>query len=340
MLNSFLKFSVLSETEIQKFNLMQKFITTLAIVLTSAAALPAQTVEMLPFGDMNSWVTRNIKESRILGGETKQCYAVGPNTTITGDRPYTNMGGSPWASSNVMAKVMGITKVSAVVEPDERSAGNKCAKLASSLEHCRAAGMVNIDVMVAGTLFLGKMIEPVKSTKNPYSNMEMGVPFTKRPKSMRYDYRLEIPSNPEITYSSGFGSKKVTPGSDKAEVFVILQKRWEDAQGNIYAKRVGTGRELLGRSTSGWVNDHRLKINYGDISGESFFKPNMGLIPEEKSYYARNSHGKMVPVHEVGWDTEDSTPTHIIAMFSSGSGEPYTGTVGMTLWVDNVGMVY
>ncbi len=66
----------------------------------------------------------------------------------------------------------------------------------------------------------------------------------------------------------------------------------------------------------------------------------MGLIEEDHSYYARNSRGKMVPVNEVGWDNADATPTHVIVMFSSGSGKPYTGTPGMTLWVDNVAMLY
>ncbi len=57
-------------------------------------------------------------------------------------------------------------------------------------------------------------------------------------------------------------------------------------------------------------------------------------------YYARNSKGKMVPVTEEGWDSADSTPTHIIVMFSAGSGEPYVGTEGLTLYVDNVGFGY
>lgn len=313
---------------------------TLVLLALGALGARAQRVEMLPYGDMNSWVTREIKESHVLGGDWKKCYAIGPNATIRGDQPYTNTGGSPWASSNVMAKVMGITKVSDVVYPDERSAGNRCAKLTTSLEHCRAAGIVNIDVLVAGTVFLGKMLEPVKSTSNPYSKMEMGIPFTKRPKALRYDYKLEIPADGQLVYSSGFGSKKTTPGKDKAEAFIYLQRRWEDADGNIYAKRVGTARELLGRSTGDWVNDHRLKVLYGDITSNPSYKPRMGLIPEDQSYYARNSHGKMVPVVEVGWDDPDATPTHMIVMFSSGSGEPYTGTPGTTLWIDNVGLVY
>lgn len=318
---------------------MKRLVSSLILSL-SLAGLSAQTVEMLPYGDFDSWVTREIKESHVIGGDWKKCYAVGPTATIRGDKPYTNTGGSPWASSNVMAKVMGITKVSNVVYPEERSGSNKCAKLCTSIESCKALGIVNIDVLVAGTLFLGKMLEPVKSTSDPYSKMEMGIPFTKRPKSLRYDYSLIIPASGEITYSSGFGKKKTTPGTDKAEVFIILQRRWENPDGSISAKRVGTGRELLGRSTNGWVNDHRLKVHYGDITGQSYYKPNMGLIPEGKSYYARNSKGKMVPVREEGWDDANATPTHMIVMFSSGSGEPYTGTVGTTLSIDNVGLVY
>ena len=81
-------------------------------------------------------------------------------------------------------------------------------------------------------------------------------------------------------------------------------------------------------------------MHYGDISSESFFRPYMGLIPESKSYFARNSRGDMVPVVEEGWDSPDARPTHLIVMFSAGSGEPFTGTPGLTLWVDNVGLQY
>lgn len=322
---------------------MKKFYSFIILIGTLAVSpliSPAQNVEIIKYGDFENWITRPIKESAIIGGKTKNVYEIGPEATIPGDRPYTNRGGSPWATSNVLAKVMGVTKTSNAVYPDTRSGSNRCAKLTTHMEQCKAVGVINIDVMVAGSIFLGKMLEPVKSTKNPYSKMEMGIPFTGRPKALRYDYRLSIPSGTGRIYSSGFGSKKQLPGTDKAEVLVFLQRRWEDADGNIFAKRVGTGRELLGHSTSGWVNDHRLKINYGDITSTPGYKPFMGLIPEAKSYYARNSKGKMVPVREVGWDDASATPTHVILMMSSGSGEPYTGTPGMTFWVDNVGFVY
>lgn len=308
-------------------------------MLSISSLVSAQKVEMLPFGDFNNWLTRNIKESRIIGGNQKQCFEVAPTATVVGDAPYTNRGGSPWATSNVMAKVCGVTKVSNMVFPDERSAGNKCAKLTTGIEECKAMGVVNVKVLVSGSMFLGEMLEPVKSTSDPYSKMVMGIPYTKRPVALRYDYKLVIPDG-DMIYSSGFSKEKVVPGKDKAEVVIYLQRRWEDAAGNVYAKRVGTGCEQLGRNTAGWVNDHRLKVRYGDISSQPGFSKRMNLIPEEKSYYTRNSKGKMVPVVEVGWDDADATPTHMIVMFSSGSGEPYTGTPGTTMWVDNAGLIF
>ena len=310
-----------------------------AVMLSISSLVSAQKVEMLPFGDFNNWLTRNIKESRIIGGNQKQCFEVAPTATVVGDAPYTNRGGSPWATSNVMAKVCGVTKVSNMVFPDERSAGNKCAKLTTGIEECKAMGVVNVKVLVSGSMFLGEMLEPVKSTSDPYSKMVMGIPYTKRPVALRYDYKLVIPDG-DMIYSSGFSKEKVVPGKDKAEVVLYLQRRWEDAACNVYAKRVGTGCEQLGRNTAGWVNDHRLKVRYGDISSQPGFSKRMNLIPEEKSYYTRNSKGKMVPVVEVGWDDADATPTHMIVMFSSGSGEPYTGTPGTTMGVDNAGLIF
>lgn len=318
---------------------MNRLITILLFCCTWFLSAVAQKTELLPFGDMNRWVTRNIKESHIIGGEQKTIYAIGPDMTINGDIAYKNKGGSPWASSDVMAKVMGITKVSGTVMPEERSKGNRCARLDTKMEHVKAIGIINLDVLVAGTFFLGEMIEPIKSTSDPYTKMEMGIPFTKRPEALVYDYKLFIP-NVDMIYSSGFGKKKTIPGHDKAEVLIYLQRRWEDKDGNIYAKRIGTGRELLSTSTSGWVNQHKLKVEYGDITKNPGFTTRKGLIPAEKSYYSRNSKGKMVPVKEVGWDTLDATPTHLMVMFSSGSGEPYTGTPGATFWVDNVGLEY
>lgn len=309
----------------------------MAAMITAASKSAAETVEPIKYGDMEHWVTRHIPESGLIGGDTKTLYEIGPTQTIEGAKPYTPAAGNPWGTSNVMAKVVGIVKGSNAVFPDTREGGGHAAKLTTMMESCRAMGLVNIDVLVPGSIFTGHIVEPVKGTKNPYAKMDMGIPFTKRPKALQFDYKVEMPANSGRIYAPGFGKQKKLPGHDESEVYIILQRRWEDKDGNIYAKRVGTGRERYGKSTVGWVNGHRIAVKYGDTSGQA---GSMGLIPEEKSYYARNSKGEMVPVKETGWDSADATPTHMIVMLSAGSGDAYVGTPGLTLWVDNISLVY
>lgn len=65
--------------------------------------LKAETIEKIPFGDMESWITRNITESKVLGGKKKTIYAIGPTGTIEGATAYTPEQGNPWATSNVLA---------------------------------------------------------------------------------------------------------------------------------------------------------------------------------------------------------------------------------------------
>lgn len=294
----------------------------------------ALTLEPIRFGDFSQWIARGISESKLIGGAHKTVYEIGPEAKIEGNKPYINAGGSPWATSNVYAKVSGIVKGSNTVSPFVRN-GNTCAKMEAKMEEVKVLGLINMDVMVAGSIFLGRVFEPVTSTKGPYSKMEMGVPYTKRPKALVYDFQVEMPPNDSRIKSTGFSSKKTLKGRDNAEVYVLLQKRWEDSNGKIYAQRVGTGRERYDHSIP-WTKGHRLNINYGDITRKSFYKPWMGLLNGEKAYYARNSKGKLVPVEEIGWAPEDAVPTHVLVMASSTCGEAFIGTEGLTLYIDNI----
>ena len=303
----------------------------LAATVLSATAL---RLEPIKYADMENWVTRNITESKLIGGNGKTIYEIAPKATIDGNKPYTNAGGSPWANSNVYAKVCGVVKGSATVFPAQRG-GSTVAKCEAKMEHVKALGIVNMDVMVAGTIFLGQLYEPVTSTTGAFSKMEMGIPYSKRPKALVYDYEVVMPKDNTRTKSTGFSKQKTLEGRDNAEVYVLLQRRWEDEKGNLYAKRVGTGRERYAKSIP-WTRQHELPIHYGDITKESFYKPWMGLLDGEKAYYAKNSKGKLVPVHEVGWDAPDATPTHVLMMASSTCGEAFIGTEGLTLYIDNI----
>ncbi len=313
-------------------------ISMLSLVAASRLGSEAASLrlEKIKYGDMNSWVTRTVGESRVIGGNKRTIYEIGPNTTIAGEnKAYTPLGGSPWGTSNVYAHVSGISKGSNAVYPDVRSGSDRCAKLTSKIESLKVLGLINLDVMVSGSIFLGHMIEPITSTKNPYAKMEMGIPYTKRPKALVFDYKVDMPSSLTRTKATGFGGKKTLPGRDAAVVFVFLQRRWEDAQGNIHAKRVATGGERF-KVGSGWKNAHQIPLHYGDYSTQPGYQKWLKLLPKERSYYARNSKGKMVPVIEEGWDDADATPTHAIVMMSAGSGEAYVGSEGLTLYVDNV----
>lgn len=310
-----------------------------AAVVAAGCRADAERVEPLPFGDMERWVTRNITESIVLGGNRKTVYAIGPEVTIEGNKAYVPAKGNPWATSNVYAKVCGIVKASNMVSPGKRPDGGRCAVLSTDMEHCKVIGVIDVEIVVSGSIFLGQMIEPIRSTSNPYSKMEMGIPFTGRPSFLQFDYSLHNPGTGILTEATG-RKPRTRPGHDSAEVFIFLQHRWEDAKGNIYATRVATGRERYRESTDGWVKGHRLPIHYGDISGQPFYRPYMGLIPQERSYYARNSKGKMVPVQETGWAPEGASVTHMLVMASSGCGAAYTGTVGMEFSVDNFALVY
>lgn len=303
------------------------------MTLFSSLSSTALTLEKIKFGDFSNWVTREIKESGVIGGKTKTVYAIGPTQKITGNVAYTPKGGSPWASSNVYAKVSGVTKASNTVEPAVVN-GNKMAKLYTKIEEVKVLGLLNMDVMVPGTIFLGKVKEPISSTKNAFGKMEMGMPYTKRPKALVYDLKVDMPNVNTRVKATGFGGKKTLQGRDQAEVYVLLQKRWEDEKGNIHALRVGTGRERFNKSVP-LTKGHQLPIHYGDITKESFYKPYMGLLNGNKAYCAYNSKGKLVPVQEEGWAPADATPTHVLVMASSTCGEPFVGTEGLTVYVDN-----
>ena len=308
--------------------------------LLEPVSLRAQHVEPIAFGDFEHWVTREIKESALLGGKTKTVYAIAPTQYIKGNKAYRNMGGSPWASSNVMANVMGIVKTSNTVRPEKRQDGGTCACMETVIEDCRVLGMMNLHVLVSGSIFLGEANEPIRSTSNPYGKMEMGIPFTKRPVRLIFDYKYKASPDDFRTESTGFSSRKQLAGRDSAEVYILLQHRWEDEDGNVYARRVGTGRERYIKSTPDWVNGHSVPIHYGDITDKPFYKSYMGLIPEDKSYYCRNSKGDMVPVVEVGWGEADEPVTHMLVMASATCGTAYIGGLGNTFWIDNIALGY
>lgn len=316
------------------------YFTWIVVIITcffTCTLSAQQKVETLPFGDMDQWVDRQIEESGIIGGETKHVYAIAPTKVITGDEPYKNMEGSPWATSNVMAKVAGITKTNTSVFPEKRGDGY-CARLDTRMESVKVLGLVNITVLAAGSVFTGTVHEPIKGTKNPQKMLQSGIPFTKKPKALQFDYKVKMSDREKRVRATGFSRITDVEGKDYPAVVLLLQKRWEDKDGNVFAKRIGTVVTYFYQTTD-WKNKATFEIMYGDITGRPEYKAHMMRL-QATEYYTVNSKGESVPIHEIAWGDKDEVPTHLFLQFASSHGGAYIGSPGNTLWVDNVGLVY
>ncbi len=318
---------------------MKRQIILSVFAILANVMIAQERIEPIPFGNMEQWAVRYIKESGLLGGKTKTLYVLAPTDTIN-DNVAFDFSKTCWGISNAWAAPASVDKGANTTQPEKRSTGGTCARLDTRIETVKVLGFINIEVCIAGTLFLGEVIEPVTDVNNPYAAINMGIPFSEKPKSVMLDLKMRVNPERKVLKATGFSKKKWIDGHDEPEIYVYLQKRWEDEKGNIYAKRIGTVRRRFEHSIPEWQNGYRINIHYGDITKEPFFKSYMGLFPDGGQFQAKNSKGKMKPITEVGWGTADDTPTHVIMMITAGCYPAFYGYPGNALWVDNVKWVY
>lgn len=288
-------------------------------------------------GGFDEWRVYELKESGIIGGNIKNLYKLSAGDTLRGQEPYVSRKEDVFSPCNIMANVLGVVKGSNSVFPEKRGDGY-CARLSVIMEKVRVLGLIDMEVLVQGTILSGYFQEPIRDTKGAYSKMDCGIPFTGRPAAVQYDYKADVGNG--IIRSTGFSSKKEIGGKDYAFIAVYLQRRTEDENGNVSAKRVGTAYRLFTEDRLEWVNGEVLPIRYGDISSEPDFMPEMDLKNNGIVYYCKNSSGKIVPVMENAWAEADEEPTHIVIWISSSCGEAFYGGLGNTFWVDNFKLLY
>lgn len=292
--------------------------------------------EQLNYSSLDFWYSRKVKESVLLSGKTIELYGVGKVASNSDfydiklkDRK------SPWGTTNIFTKMVldiGNTRVF----PEKRGDGY-CARLETKIRKDNIVG-VKVDVLIAGTLFLGEMIEPVRGMKEPIKNVSQGIPFEKHPQAVKFDYKFQA------------GDKRVKatnnvdpfPGIDLCEFCLILQKRWEDKDGNVFATRIGGARQFFSGSQTQWKNGAVFPVTYGDITQlPEYDAKTMGLIPESGEVFVKNSKNKMVPLVETGWGKKDEMPTHMILYFTSSyEGVQYVGSTESVFWIDNIELVY
>lgn len=292
------------------------------------------------YGNFDRWCVREIQESGLIGGHTKYLYEFygSPSDTLrTGKTPYESPEGYPWRTNNVLAVVAGVVKTNNTVYPEKRGDGY-CARVETHIEEVKALGVVNMDVTCQGVMLVGSLPEPIKDTKSPMSKVDYGFPFTGKPRAVKLDYKADV--GHDVIRATGFSKKKNLGVPDWAEFTVVLQKRWEDEDGNVHALRVGTGIERIMEDVPQWKNGHEIKIHYGDITSEPFYKEYMGLKTDpDLVWYTINSKGRKVIVQEEGWADENTKPNHMMIYFISSCGKAFYGGVGNTVWIDNVEVV-
>lgn len=291
------------------FALAGFLLITLLFITCSLSA--QERVEVL--SDFESWKTKQIKESSLIGGRTKTLYKLG----------------GTWDCSNAHAKAMGVEKVSVSVRPEMRGEGT-CCRMQSTLEEVSAVG-INFKALATGSIYTGTMLDVVgmKHSSDPNSAIDMGVPFTDRPAALVLDYKALI-QDATAVYAPAKTKVKEVSGRDKGHITLILQHRWEE-NGHVYAYRVGTAVKYINQTTD-WKNDFRLPIEYGEAG------KNQKALSNNR-HKTHNSKGQMVCIEEVDF-REDVQPTHLIVQISAGSMAPFTGCPGNTVWVDNIRLTY
>ena len=292
-------------------SLIVGIIITLFFVVMSTHA--EERIELIPFGDFETWTEQQIKESNIIGGATKTLYKIG----------------GPWSSSNAHARAMRVDKVSVSVTPEKRGEGY-CCRMESRLETVKAIG-INFKALATGSIYTGKMIEIVglAQSSDPNSAIDMGVPFTERPTALIIDYKAII-KNEHAIYAPARTRIKDVATQDKGHITLLLQHRWEE-DGHIYAYRVGTAKHIIDQTTD-WQTDFRLPVIYGKDGERLHHLYN-------NRHKTHNSQGKMVCIEELDF-RDDVAPTHIIIQVSAGSLQPFTGCPGNTVWCDNIRLSY
>jgi hypothetical protein len=291
------------------------------------------------FGTFDRWSTREVKESAIIGGATKKLYEFYGNqeNVVTGKTPFSAPDGYLWRTNNVLAIVAGVVKTNNTIFPEERGDGY-CCRIETHIEEVKALGVINMDVTCQGAMLVGVLPEPITTTKDPMAKVFYGVPFNGCPKSLKMDIKADV--GHEVIRGTGFSKLKPMGYNDSAEITFVLQKRWEDEEGNVHALRVATAIVRIEEDIPEWINGYQLDLHYGDITGSPFYKDYMGLKTDpETAYHALNSRDRNVIIHEEGWAEPGTEPTHMILNIISSCGKAFYGGVGNTLWIDNVKVV-
>ncbi len=303
-------------------------------------AQSAEKIVPIKYGNMDNWVIRNIKESGIIGGNKKVVYAIGPSMTINGNTPYTNKGGSPSGTSNVLAHVSGIYKTNNSVYRDKHENGH-CAKLVTHIEKVKVWESSISRCLQQARSSWATCAKPITGTKTTSLRPSTGAFLSPMvPRQCVSTIRPCCPTQPPASSRTASAVHRKWQDATMLSPFSICRSVTRMPMATSRPERGAPLVVKYSKSTNGWVNDATYTIHYGDIRHMAGYDASlMGLRSTD---YARNSKGKSVIIKETGWASANETPDphsdHLRSLPVSGGA--YIGTPGNTLWIDNVALVY
>ncbi|OHX64980.1 PCMD domain-containing protein [Flammeovirga pacifica] len=204
-----------------------------------------------------------------------------------------------WETSNPGTTFLGV--VNAYEEMEDVVSGS-----AAKLETKEIA----ITGLASATIYTGQFD---LNLSDPAKSAQLGVPYTKRPTSMSFNYKY-TPGDVYKQYTGAVGTV-IEDAVDSCLVYMYLQKREGDQ-----ILRVGTAAMQSSETVSDWTS-RKLDVTYGEIAN-----PEVGFKLREE---------------ETGWAAAETTPTHVIIVFASSSaGDFFRGANGSTLFVDNISIEY
>lgn len=205
---------------------------------------------------------------------------------------------SGWETSNAGTSIVGV--FNATEEKTDVVKGS-----AAKLETAK----VIFTGIAASTFYTGAF---EYNSADPAKSAILGVPYTKRPKSMSFHYKY-TPGDLYEQYVNTTGTTIV--GTDSCLAYMYLQKREGDK-----IERVGTAAMQNSDTITEWT-EKKLTVQYGEIQN-----PEPGFRLRED---------------ETGWADATATPTHVIIVFTSSSaGDFFRGAVGSVMYVDEISIEY
>lgn len=111
------------------------FVAALALSSHTARAQQEVVDAVNEYGKFDNWCRREVKESGVIGGNTKYLYEFYGDfgTTVTNKTPYSAPEGYLWRTNNVLAVVAGVCKTNNTVFPEKRGRGY-CARIETHIE--------------------------------------------------------------------------------------------------------------------------------------------------------------------------------------------------------------